>query len=189
MHDAQGVRPWKQIRSTPAGDFRIFTVRSDAKIHPRTGREHDFYVIDCVNWANACAITPDRRLVMIRQYRHGSDTIELEVPGGMLDLHESDPIAGAIRELREETGFTGSNPRIIGEMFPNAAIMSNRCHTVLVENATLTHPTEFDPSEDITIELVPLDEVPGLVAQGRIRHAIVLAALHHLDLWNRGLIG
>jgi 8-oxo-dGTP pyrophosphatase MutT (NUDIX family) len=188
MHDPHGIRPWTRLGSAPAGDFRIFTVRSDAKIHPRTGREHDFYVIDCVNWANACAITPDRQLVMIEQYRHGSDSIELEVPGGMLDPHESDPVTGAVRELREETGFTGSNARIIGEMFPNAAIMSNRCHTVLVENASLTHSTDFDPSEDIRVRLVPLDQVPHLVASGQIRHAIVLAALHHLDLWQRGFI-
>lgn len=188
MHDPHGIQPWTRLASTPAGNFRIFTVRSDAKIHPRTGSEHDFYVIDCVNWANACAITPDRHLVMIEQYRHGSDTLELEVPGGMLDPHESDPMAGAVRELREETGYTGTRARIIGEMFPNAAIMSNRCHTVLVENATLTHSTEFDPSEDIRVRLVPLDEVPHLVARGVIRHAIVLAALHHLDLWQRGFM-
>lgn len=188
MESDSSIRPWARLSTKPVGDFRIFTIRSDVKIAPRTGCQHDFYVIDCVDWVNACAVTPDGKLVMIEQYRHGSDTIELEVPGGMLDPLETDLVAAAQRELREETGYTGSGARIIGEMFPNAAIMSNRCHTVLVENAQLTHDTEFDHGEDIAVRLVSLDDVPRLVASGKIRHAIVLAALHHFDLWHRGLL-
>jgi len=180
------IKPWPTLGSRPAGDFRIFTMRSDIKVNPRTGRQHDFYVIDCVNWVNACAVTADGHLVMVEQYRHGSDTIELEVPGGMLDAHETDPVAAAVRELREETGFTGRDARVIGEMFPNAAIMSNRCHTVVVEDARATHELELDLGEDVAVRLVPVDDVPRLVASGRIRHAVVLAALHHFDLWRRG---
>lgn len=188
MDSDSTIRPWPRLSSRPVGDYRIFSIRSDIKVAPRTGREHDFYVIDCVNWVNACAVTPKGELVMIEQYRHGSDTIELEVPGGMLDPGETDPVKGALRELREETGFTGQRARVIGEMFPNAAIMSNRCHTVLVEDASLTHQTEFDHAEDIVVRLVPLADIPRHIASGRIRHAIVLAALHHFDLWHRGFI-
>ena len=65
------IRPWKTIRSTSVGDFRIFKLRSDVKISPRTGREHDFFVLDSVNWVNIIAVTPDQQLVMVEQYRHG----------------------------------------------------------------------------------------------------------------------
>ncbi len=181
------IRPWQKLGSRPAGDFRIFTLRSDLKVNPRTGGEHDFYVIDCVNWVNACAITPDGQLVMVEQYRHGSDTIELEIPGGMLDPGETDPVSAGVRELREETGYTGRDARVIGEMFPNAAIMSNRCHTIVVEDVRPTHDLDLDTGEDLAVRLVPLDEIPRLIVSGRIRHAIVLAALHHFDLWHRGI--
>ena len=63
------IKPWKTISSKPVGDFRIFTIRSDKKISPRTQKEHDFYVIDSVNWVNVVAITHDHRLVMVEQYR------------------------------------------------------------------------------------------------------------------------
>ncbi len=94
------IRPWKKLRSTPIGDFRIFKLRSDVCLSPRTGKEHDFYVLDSVNWVNVLAVTPDRQLVMVEQYRHGSNTVELEIPGGMMDPGETDPVVAAVRELR-----------------------------------------------------------------------------------------
>ena len=103
------IHPWKNIRSKPVGDFRIFKIRSDICVNPRTGKEHDFFVLDSVNWVNVIAVTPDQKLVMVEQYRHGSNTVELEIPGGMMDPHETDPVATAVRELREETGYAGEN--------------------------------------------------------------------------------
>src|SRR5882724_8243851 len=99
------IKPWPKINSTPAGNFRVLTIRSDRKVSPRTGREHDFYVIDCVDWVNVIALTPDQQIVMIEQYRHGSDTVELEIPGGMIDAKDASPTAAGARELREETGY------------------------------------------------------------------------------------
>jgi len=77
------IRPWKTLGSKPLGDFRIFTLRSDRAISPRTGNEHEFFVIDCVSWVNVVAVTPDDHLVMVEQYRHGTQTVELEIPGGI----------------------------------------------------------------------------------------------------------
>src|SRR5947207_10933488 len=138
------IKPWEKLSSTPAGDFRIFTIRTDRKVSPRTQQIHDVVVIDCVNWVNVIAVTPDQQLVMIEQYRHGSNTVELEIPGGTMDLSDSSPVATGIRELREETGYEGENARVIGEIFPNPAIMSNTCYTVLVENCHPKHPVEMD---------------------------------------------
>jgi 8-oxo-dGTP pyrophosphatase MutT (NUDIX family) len=182
------IEPWKKVSSRPAGDFRIFTIRSDRKISPRTKEEHEFVVIDCVNWVNVIAITTDQNLVMVEQYRHGSDTVELEIPGGMMDAGETSPEATGLRELREETGYEGQNPRLIGEIFPNPAIMSNRCFTVLVENCRCAHAVEFDHSEDLATRLVPLAEVPQLVATGKIKHSLVVVALYYFELWQRGAL-
>ncbi len=152
---------------------------------PRTHKEHDFYVIDCVNWVNAIALTPDAQLVMIEQYRHGSNTIELEIPGGMIDPEDATPEEAAIRELREETGYAGENPRRIGEIFPNPAIMSNTCYTVLVENCRCVHPIELDHTEDVVTRLVPVSAIPELVVSGKIRHSLVVVALYYFELWRR----
>ena len=181
------IRPWKQISSKLVGDFRIFQLRSDVKLSPRTGREHDFYVLDSVHWVNVIALTPDRKLVMIEQYRHGSDTVELEIPGGMMDPGETDPVATAVRELREETGYEGENARLLGRIWSNPAILNNRTFTVLLENCRRKHEVEWDPGEDLSTRLVPLAEIPKLVADEKIGHSLVVVALYHLDLWQRGI--
>jgi ADP-ribose pyrophosphatase len=181
------IRPWPLVSSKPAGDFRIFKLRSDIKRSPRTGREHDFFVIDCVNWVNVIAVTPGRELVMIEQYRHGSNTVELEVPGGMMDPHETSPVTSGERELREETGYAGGNARVIGQIFPNPAIMSNTCYTVLVDNCRCEHPVEWDHGEDLVTRLVPIADIPRLIAEGKIRHSLVVVALYHFDLLQRGI--
>jgi len=181
------IRPWQKLSSKPVGDFRIFTVRSDEKISPRTGRTHDFFVIDCVDWVNVLAVTPNRELVMVEQYRHGSNTVELEIPGGIMDATDTSPVATGVRELREETGFEGESARLLGGVYANPAIMSNTCHMVLVENCALKHEVEFDSGEDIVTRLVPISEVGQMVAAGKIRHPLVVVALYHFDLWQRGV--
>ena len=181
--------PWKKLSSQPAGDFRIFKIRTDRLLSPRTQQPHDFIVIECVDWVNVIAITPDRQVVMIEQYRHGSGTVELEIPGGMIDPKDVSPEAAGTRELREETGYAGEPARIIGRVFPNPAIMSNTCFTVLVENCRCVHPVEFDHAEDLVTRLVPVAELPRLMASGKIRHSLVAVALYHFDLWQRGAHG
>ena len=181
------LEPWKTIRTRPLGNFRVFTVRGDTKISPRTKEEHEFYVIESVNWVNVIALTPDRQLVMVEQYRHGSNTVELEIPGGLIDATDASPEFSAQRELREETGYEGANAKIIGNVWANPAIMSNTCYTVMVENCRCIHPLEWDHAEELVTKLVPIAEVPGLVASGKIRHPLVIVALYHFDLLQRGL--
>jgi 8-oxo-dGTP pyrophosphatase MutT (NUDIX family) len=181
------IKPWEKIGSTPVGDFRIFTIRSDRRVSPRTQQEHDFFVIDCVDWVNVIALTPDQHVVMVEQFRHGSDTVELEIPGGMIDAEDPSPEAAGQRELREETGYAGENARLLGRVFPNPAIMSNVCFTVLVENCRCAHPLQWDGTEELLTQLVPVAELPALMAAGKIRHSLVAAALYHFDLYRRGL--
>ncbi len=181
------IQPWKKIRSKALGNFRIFSMRSDTKVSPRTGQEHDFYVFDSVNWVNIIAVTPNEQLVIVEQYRHGSNTVELEIPGGMMDEGETDPVATAVRELREETGYEGEKARILGRVFANPAIMTNTCFTILIENCTLKHPVAFDHGEDLMTRLVPVADLPGLVASEKIQHSLVAVALYDYDLYLRGL--
>src|SRR5689334_11557011 len=128
------IKPWPKTASRYLGDFRVFKVRSDDKVSPRTNETHQMFVLESPDWVNVIPITTDGQIVLVEQYRHGSDTIELEVPGGVMDKTDTSPVETACRELKEETGYEGENARVIGKVFPNPAIMSNSTYTILVEN-------------------------------------------------------
>lgn len=176
------IKPWPVVRSRPAGDFRIFQVRQDTRTSPRTGKDLDFVVLECANWVNVVAITERNELVMVEQFRHGSGSVELEIPGGVMDRTDTSPVEAGLRELVEETGYQGEHARVIGQVWSNPAIMNNRTYTVLVEQCRLTGQTQFDHGEDLVTQLVPLTDVPGLVRSGKIGHSLVVAALHHYEL-------
>lgn len=142
----------------------------------RTSAEKDFYKFQFPSWVNIIALTARRELVLIRQYRFGTDREELEIPGGSVNEGE-DPLAAGLRELLEETGYAGENGRIIGRVCPNPAIQNNACYTVLVENVRRVAEPEQDDMEDIDVLTLPQDEVQQLVADGVISHGLVLNAL------------
>ncbi len=181
------LKPWPQLGTKALGDYRIFKVRSDEKVSPRTGLKQDFFVIECVDWVNVIAVTPNHELVMVEQYRHGTNTVELEIPGGIMDAKDASPVATGVRELREETGYEGVGPRLLASVAANPAIMNNTCHTVLVEQCELRHPVEWDSGEDLLTRLVPVAEIPLLVARGKIRHPLVVSALYAYELHQRGV--
>lgn len=183
------IHPWPVTGSRTLGNYRVFELHAETKTSPRDGSSHEFILMKCPDWVNVVALTPDDQVVMVEQYRHASKTVELEIPGGVMDPHDASPLAAGLRELQEETGFAGENARIIGDIFPNPAIMANTCHTVLVENCRKIHAVNFDLCEDILTRLVPVAELPRLVAQGKIKHSLVVVALYHFELLRRGVKG
>jgi len=179
---ASMIQPWKKLYTREAGDFRIFNITVDRKVNPRNDHEQDFYIINAPNWVNVIATTPDDQMILVEQFRHGSGSIELEIPGGVMDPHDNSPVEAALRELREETGYEGRDARIIGQVFSNPAIMVNTTFTVLVEDCELKHEIELDAGEDLITRLKPVAEVRKLAAEGKIGHSLVMAALYHYEL-------
>ena len=155
---------------------RIFEVRERRFKRRSDGLEGDFYVLDTNDWVNVLAITPEQKIVLVRQFRFGSRENSLEPPGGVVEKGE-DPIIAGIRELEEETGYVGQKPELIGSVRPNAAILSNRCHVVMVREARKTANLNFDQHEELVTELYPITMLKELVKSGEITHSIGLNSI------------
>ena len=176
---------WERAGQSLYASCQVFDVLHARYRHPGRGRERNFVVIQAPDWVNVIALTPDVRLVLVRQFRFGIDDFSLEIPGGVMEPGE-DPLAAAQRELREETGHTGRSARILGGVHPNPAIMNNVCHLVLVEQVEPTAALHWDHDEEIEILTAPVDEVYAWARAGRIRHALVLDALLLFEpVWER----
>ena len=167
---------WEKISQHLHASCQVFDVLSARYRHPVRGRERDFVVMNVPDWVNVIALTPDHQLVLVRQFRFGIDGFSLEIPGGVMERGE-EPLVAAQRELREETGYTGNGARVLGSVHPNPAIMNNRCHLVLVEDARRTDALAWDHDEEIEVIMAPVDEVYAWARTGRISHALVLDAL------------
>lgn len=179
------VEDWEKLDSEEIANYRIFKMRRDKRRSPRTGQAHSFFVLESPDWVNVIALTPDNQVVMIHQFRHGTAEVVLEIPGGMVDEGDDDPAESARRELLEETGYEADAFIRIGTVHPNPAFLDNCCHTYLAVNARWQQQPQFDGSEDIGVELVPLAEVAGLIEDGRITHALVVAAFYHYENYTR----
>ncbi len=176
MGNKKELAGWELAEEKELLKTSVATIRSGAVRCTRSGKEKEFFLFDFSDWVNVIAITPDKRLVMIRQFRYGSRRQEIEIPGGMIDPGE-DPVSAGCRELVEETGYTGSDPLIIGKVCPNPAIQRNTCYTVLVRDAVQSAEQRLDDMETIECFLHSYEEVASLVREGTINHGLVLNAL------------
>ena len=180
------IKPWKVERSEPVADCLIFKIRKDFTVNPRTGKLHEMFVMENPNWVNIVPLTPDEQVVMVEQWRHGTQTIHLETPGGLIDEGEGLE-ACARRELREETGYEAEAIVSLGKVHPNPSFQNNVQHYVLATNCRKVAEPTPEAAEDLAVRLVPLREIPSFIRSGKITHALVIEAFYWLELcrWKR----
>ena len=171
----KGPRAWKRVKQGLPHDYRILKIREDQVADPRDGRVHGRVVIDCVDWVNIIPVTLENDVVLIRQFRTGVWENTLEIPGGMVDEGE-EPLAAAVRELEEETGYVPGRVVPLGWTHPNPAIQHNRCFSFLALGCEKTSVQAQDSGEDILVELHPRKDIYRLLREGQITHALVVAA-------------
>ena len=179
------IHPWKRTGEKIDYDCGFFQIHVRRSASPLTGKDHPFYVLSTHDWVNIVAVTPEKKILLVSQYRHGSDQISLETPGGAVDAKDASPEAAARRELLEETGYTAEDWSLLGKVQPNPAILDNTCYFFLATGALPTSPMKLDEAEELELSLEDLEKVPHLVESGQIQHALVVAAFHYLDLFKK----
>jgi 8-oxo-dGTP pyrophosphatase MutT (NUDIX family) len=178
-------RPWRVLDEEHLQDCKVFDVHRATMASPRTGDAHPFYRIESPAWVNVVALTAEEELVMVRQFRHGSRVVTLEIPGGLVDPGET-PAEAAGRELLEETGYRAGRLESLGSINPNPALFANRCHMQVAFDCRAGGEIQNSATEETMVELLPLSELPDVLRSGAIDHALVVAALYAFELRRSG---
>jgi len=176
-------KPWKKIKSESGPDMKLFQVRWDSMENPRTNQVLERLVLETEDWVNVVPITKENQIVMVNQYRFGVSKVTSEIPGGLIDSGE-DSKSAAMRELAEETGFTGGEWIYLGSVEPNPAFHTNHCHHWLALGVEKSLEPELDPGEDIMVESLSFSDLRESILSGKVGHVLALSALSRVpQIW------
>ena len=179
MNNPNSPSSWKLIKTEPGPDLTLFQTRFDWMKNPRNGYTVKATVLEAPDWVNVVALTPAEELVVVRQYRFGNGEVTLEIPAGIVERGEKSSHA-AIRELKEETGFASDDWEYLGWVAPNPAYLNNRCHHWLARDAKKIAAPALDAGENLSVEILSLEQLKQEVKIGSFRHSLAFSALSHV---------
>ncbi|MDR3243099.1 MAG: NUDIX hydrolase [Clostridiales Family XIII bacterium] len=152
----------------------ILNLRRD-RVTVRGGGTSPREIVEHNGGVALAAITGEGRMVMVRQFRKAAEKTELEVPAGKTGAGE-DPAAAALRELKEETGYTAESLEHLTAFYPSLGYSTEVLHLYL---ATGLSPgdTDFDEHEAIDICEYELEALMDMVNTGEIEDAKTIIAV------------
>jgi ADP-ribose pyrophosphatase len=174
--DTNMEKPWEVVQSEQGPNLVLFQARYDWVRNPRNAKAMKAVILEAADWVNIVAITPEKKVVIVKQYRFGVGKTTMEIPAGIIDREET-PEHAAIRELKEETGYTSTNWKYLGWVEANPAFLNNLCHSWLALDVVKTSSTQLDEGEEISVAELSLEEVHSEIEKGRMRNSLTVLAL------------
>jgi len=176
---------WTNLDSRLSYDAGLFRLVTSRRRSPG-GREASFISVDSPNWVTIIPELTDetgqRRLLLVRQFRHGAQRVGLEFPAGAVDPGESARDAAA-RELLEETGYEAAKLIEIGSVSPNPAFMANKTYTYLARDLTRTDGQHLDEHEILDVQIFYESELEKSIGLAPFDSAITIQAWFFYLRW------
>lgn len=172
------MEKWKTIDSKYIIQRPWATLRVDKLEMPNGNIKEEYYVLEYPTWVNMVALTEDNQVIFVKQYRHGAGRIMVELPAGVVEDNE-DPEIAARRELLEETGYAFDDISYVCELFANPATSGNITYTYLLTGGRKVQEQDLDPSEDIEVVLMDLEDAKQFLFDNKIGQALHSSALFY----------
>lgn len=182
----KGIERWKTLKSQVVFEHKWYTLRRDHVELPSGHVMDDYFVSVRPDVVLIFPVTEDGHVLFVRQYKHAAADIFIELPGGVIDPHETNPLDAAKRELLEETGYTTDDIEPVLEVIDNPTKDTNKVYYYLARNVREVAAQDLDESEHIEVLKVPLQEVEQMILSGQVNVAgsiaLCLLALRKLGL-------
>ena len=169
-------KEWEILDTEEVCNTGLFIIERLASRRIADGRESFFFRMKSRDWVNVVPVTDEGRVILIRQFRQGIQDWTVEIPGGVLESGE-EPSAGALRELREETGYLAREIRYLTAVRPNPALQDNQCHLFMALGVWHGADVDFDPDENIETMEVSLAQAWDMARTGQISNVMAAAAI------------
>ena len=165
---------WKKESEKKLLETIVFTVNETTSISPN-GETGHYVIMDAPDWV---IVIPEinGNFLMVKQWRHGNNTLSIEFPGGVINKGEK-PEDAAKREMEEETGYRAGKMTYLGCANPNPALMKNRVHFFAAEDLQELGKQKLDEDEFVEYMLIPRDEVYKKIGSEEYPHALMMSAL------------
>lgn len=171
------IKKWKILKSKLVFDNQWVTIRQDEVELPKGEIIDDFFVLVRPDIALIFPVTQSQEVVFVRQYRHATGEILLELPAGGFNPELEDAEIAARRELEEETGYVGEELIKLATLYDNPIKDTNKIHLFLAKNVQSTGKQNLDITEDVEVVLIPIAQVMTKINQGEIRVSGTVAAI------------
>jgi 8-oxo-dGTP pyrophosphatase MutT (NUDIX family) len=165
------LRPWTADSSRVLVDSPWIRLRAERCVTQRGAVLDPFFLLDYPEWVHIAAFDDEDRLLLVRQYRHGARQMTLELPGGVMDPGESNPLVAGARELLEETGHVAETLTHLARLSPNPSSHTNGLHILLATGAKPRQELKLDATEDVVVEPTPWREAVKMAIAGEMIHA------------------
>lgn len=162
---------FKTLSSTYISKHPYFTARKDSYQTPSGKVVDPYFVVELPPAVMAMAITENKEVILVRQYRYPINETLMEIPGGFMDAAEA-PQQAIRRELLEETGYTFSSFHYLGITAANPGVLNNFSHMFLAAGGVKTAEQQLDPNEEITLYLKSLNEVKLMLEHHEIKQSL-----------------
>ena len=168
---------WKLVSSRYLIRDPWFTVREECLDLPNGKRIPDYHVLEYPDWVCVIALTPDDKMVLVQQYRHGIGKVSFELTAGVCEKTDSSYLETARRELLEETGYGGGEWSLYTVLSANPATHSNLSYTYLARNVTQIARPSLDEGEVLSAHIFEKKEVLDLLRRNEICQSLMAAPL------------
>lgn len=177
------VKPWEILKNETVFKNEWVNIQKEAVKLSNGTVIDDYYLNVRPEVVISLPLTKEGNVIVVRQYKHGGQEIFMEFPGGVFESAKETPLEGALREMREETGYHSDEMIYLGKVFDDPTKDRNCLHLFLAKNAYRRFEPEPDITENIEIIEMPFKDIPELIKSHKMQvcgaiSAYVLAALH-----------